>query len=230
MAKQKGTIEKKIYNKGFGFITGQDSKQYFFHKSMLADRRTWRTLRVGESVEFNPAQGKKGIEAHDISACTSNSRFSNIDDIPGVYGLVAIQRGTYTNPEKNMQDSPGLAFVGVRTFGGRFPRNDKMIGLLRDMRAVFDRDNKIWFLRAEQVEKNIDRIDALVKESKRLKRIRLLKSFFSGLGTLLIVLFFSSIAVAGVGLVILMAVLGGMASGPKISYTGNVWFAGKRYT
>jgi cold shock protein len=62
--KQTGTV--KFYNeaKGFGFITGTDGKDYFVHVSTL----NGATLVEGARVEFETRQGKKGVEAYNVSA------------------------------------------------------------------------------------------------------------------------------------------------------------------
>lgn len=56
----KGTV--KFFNemKGFGFIAGEDGKEYFVHKSGL-DEGT--TLRENQAVEFDVEQGDRGPKA-----------------------------------------------------------------------------------------------------------------------------------------------------------------------
>ncbi len=56
----KGTV--KFFNtmKGFGFIAGEDGKEYFVHKSGV-DEGT--TLNENDSVEFDVEQGDKGPKA-----------------------------------------------------------------------------------------------------------------------------------------------------------------------
>ena len=60
----KGTV--KFFNnmKGFGFITGEDGKDYFVHKSGLkADVE----IKDGDSVDFEVEQGDKGLKAVNVS-------------------------------------------------------------------------------------------------------------------------------------------------------------------
>jgi CspA family cold shock protein len=56
----KGTV--KFFNEGkhFGFIAGEDGKEYFVHSSGLAEG-----VRIGEGdpVEFETEQGDKGLKA-----------------------------------------------------------------------------------------------------------------------------------------------------------------------
>ncbi|MBI4116276.1 cold shock domain-containing protein [Candidatus Pacearchaeota archaeon] len=56
----KGTV--KFFNevKEFGFITGEDGKDYFVHRSALSDGMT---IGEGDSVEFDVEKGEKGLKA-----------------------------------------------------------------------------------------------------------------------------------------------------------------------
>ena len=59
----KGTV--KFFNdaKGFGFITEEGSnEEHFVHISGLVDE-----IREGEEVEFELTQGKKGLNAVNVS-------------------------------------------------------------------------------------------------------------------------------------------------------------------
>ncbi len=63
MIKIKGTI--KWYNeyKGFGFITGEDEKEYFVHTSFLQEGAI---PKEGEGVTFDPAKNEKGLQAKNV--------------------------------------------------------------------------------------------------------------------------------------------------------------------
>lgn len=58
-----GTV--KFFNslKGFGFITAEDGKDYFVHKTGLKEGVT---LRDNDSVTFDVAQGDKGPKAVNV--------------------------------------------------------------------------------------------------------------------------------------------------------------------
>ena len=59
---QKGTV--KFFNnaKGFGFITPEDSSEdIFVHMSGLIDE-----IRENDEVQFETAQGKKGLNAVNV--------------------------------------------------------------------------------------------------------------------------------------------------------------------
>jgi len=58
-----GTV--KFFNtmKGFGFITGEDGKDYFVHSSGLADGVT---IRDEDKVEFKVVEGDRGPKAEKV--------------------------------------------------------------------------------------------------------------------------------------------------------------------
>lgn len=60
----KGTV--KFFNdmKGFGFIAGEDGKEYFVHQSGLS---SGVTLSDNDSVEFDVEQGDRGPKAVNVS-------------------------------------------------------------------------------------------------------------------------------------------------------------------
>lgn len=234
---EKGTIVTLVTDKGFGFIRGTSGAQYFFHKSKLAEGLVWNDLTVGQTVEFTPNQGKKGLEALAVKVVESTSRFKTIDDVPGDYGIISIMRGTYTNTEKGLEECDGLAFRGLGTFRGRFPNNTILITALREMRAVFNREHKIWFLRAANVPGNFDRIEEMIKVAKRIHRDKVISQCVVGvLGTIAAVTI-GMVVVAAVLLIIFATVFGGgrgySYGSPfrtKISRTGHVWVGNNRIT
>jgi len=65
----KGKIKRLIGERGFGFITAEDGKEVFFHRSALAEG-DFDALEEGTSVEFNLERGPKGPRAVDVRAGT----------------------------------------------------------------------------------------------------------------------------------------------------------------
>jgi len=65
----KGKIKRLIRERGFGFITAEDGKEVFFHRSALAEG-DFDALEEGISVEFNLERGPKGPRATDVRAET----------------------------------------------------------------------------------------------------------------------------------------------------------------
>lgn len=60
----KGSV--KFYNetKGFGFITGEDGKEYFFHMSGITQGSF---ISKGDAVTFEVEQGDKGPRAVKVA-------------------------------------------------------------------------------------------------------------------------------------------------------------------
>ena len=59
----KGTIKKLVSDRGFGFITAEDGKDYFFHRGGLTGGADFDRLVGGEKVEFQVEQSPKGPRA-----------------------------------------------------------------------------------------------------------------------------------------------------------------------
>ena len=58
-----GTIKKIVADRGFGFITAEDAKEYFFHRGGLDQSLDFDRLVGGEKVEFEIEQSPKGPRA-----------------------------------------------------------------------------------------------------------------------------------------------------------------------
>ena len=64
----KGTVKWFSDQKGYGFITPDDgAKDLFVHFSNI-DGEGFRTLQDGQQVEYETAQGQKGLEATNVRA------------------------------------------------------------------------------------------------------------------------------------------------------------------
>ena len=63
-----GTIKKVISERGFGFITAEDTKEYFFHRASLDTTLDFDRLVGGEKVEFEIEQSPKGPRAARVHA------------------------------------------------------------------------------------------------------------------------------------------------------------------
>lgn len=59
----KGTVKFFNTGKGFGFIAGEDGKEYFVHLSAIADDST---LRENDAVTFTVEQGDRGPKAANV--------------------------------------------------------------------------------------------------------------------------------------------------------------------
>ena len=58
-----GTVKKVISDRGFGFITAEDGKEYFFHRGALDTSLDFDRLVGGERVEFEVEASPKGPRA-----------------------------------------------------------------------------------------------------------------------------------------------------------------------
>jgi CspA family cold shock protein len=63
-----GTIKKLVSERGFGFITSDDGKDYFFHRSALAPTLDFDRLAGGEKVQFEIERDAKGDRAKNVEA------------------------------------------------------------------------------------------------------------------------------------------------------------------
>ena len=63
-----GTVKKVVSDRGFGFITADDGKEYFFHRSGLEASLEFDRLSGGEKVEFEIEASPKGPRAARIRA------------------------------------------------------------------------------------------------------------------------------------------------------------------
>jgi CspA family cold shock protein len=63
-----GTIKKIVADRGFGFITAEDAKEYFFHRGGLDSSLDFDRLVGGEKVTFEIEQSPKGPRAAQVHA------------------------------------------------------------------------------------------------------------------------------------------------------------------
>jgi cold shock protein len=63
-----GTIKKLVADRGFGFITADDEKEYFFHRGALDTSLEFDRLVGGERVNFEVEASPKGPRANRVSA------------------------------------------------------------------------------------------------------------------------------------------------------------------
>ena len=61
-----GTVKKVVAERGFGFISAEDGKDYFFHRSSLAPSVDFDRLMGGEKVQFEIQQDPKGPRARNV--------------------------------------------------------------------------------------------------------------------------------------------------------------------
>ncbi len=59
----KGKVKMFNAERGFGFITGEDGKDTYFHTSAVQDGAA---LAVGDSVEYEVEAGERGPRAKNV--------------------------------------------------------------------------------------------------------------------------------------------------------------------
>ena len=62
----KGQVKWFDQKKGYGFITREDGDDLFVHYSAI-NRDGFRTLDEGDEVEFEISEGKKGLQATNVT-------------------------------------------------------------------------------------------------------------------------------------------------------------------
>ncbi len=63
-----GTIKKLVADRGFGFITADDGKDYFFHRNDLQASFDFDRLAGGERVQFESEESPKGPRANRVQS------------------------------------------------------------------------------------------------------------------------------------------------------------------
>lgn len=62
----RGQVKWFDQKKGYGFITREDGDDLFVHYSAI-NRDGFKTLDEGDEVEFEISQGKKGLQATNVT-------------------------------------------------------------------------------------------------------------------------------------------------------------------
>jgi CspA family cold shock protein len=61
-----GTVKKLVLDRGFGFITDGEGKDYFFHRDAVAASIDFDRLVGGEAVEFDVQSSPRGPRAVNV--------------------------------------------------------------------------------------------------------------------------------------------------------------------
>lgn len=67
-----GTVTSYLSDKNYGFIKGEDGKDYFFHNSSLKDKKDINKLCEDLILEFEQKATPKGYSALNISLLDNN--------------------------------------------------------------------------------------------------------------------------------------------------------------
>ena len=63
-----GTVKKLVSDRGFGFITAEDGKDYFFQRDGLDSSLDFDRLVGGEKVNFDVESSPRGPRAVKVQA------------------------------------------------------------------------------------------------------------------------------------------------------------------
>ena len=63
-----GSVRKLIADRGYGFITGDDGRDYFFHRGGVEEPLDFDRLAVGARVAFEIEASPKGLRAVQVRA------------------------------------------------------------------------------------------------------------------------------------------------------------------
>ena len=64
--RMQGIIKSYLGDKGYGFISGDDGKDYFFHVNSIKNKKQQDEIADGLSVKFNGVPTPKGYSAKSI--------------------------------------------------------------------------------------------------------------------------------------------------------------------
>ena len=71
--RQLGKIARLLEDQGYGFITGEDEIEYFFHRRLLKPGLLFQNLVEGQAVEFESSYTAKGPRALNVSYARADS-------------------------------------------------------------------------------------------------------------------------------------------------------------
>ena len=74
-----GTVKWFNRKKGYGFISGEDEKEYFVHYSAVAQGTF---LRDNDRVAFEPADGERGLQAQNVTLLQKGSEIAQQEQVP----------------------------------------------------------------------------------------------------------------------------------------------------
>ena len=72
-----GKVKWYKRDKGYGFIAGDDTKDYFVHSSQVPK---FLQLREGDTVSFEPAEGDRGLKAENVKLLSKASGGNGKED------------------------------------------------------------------------------------------------------------------------------------------------------
>ncbi|NBB73405.1 MAG: cold shock domain-containing protein [Bacteroidetes bacterium] len=82
MAMQRSTVKWFDAKKGYGFIHHPDEgEDIFVHYTQIDSDKDFKTLRTGQTVEFEMNDGPKGLHALSVNAIGQEGSDNNVGDV-----------------------------------------------------------------------------------------------------------------------------------------------------
>lgn len=78
-----GSVKKVVSDRGFGFITADDGKDYFFHRTELDSSLDFDRLSGGEKVAFDVEPSPRGPRAVRVKSGDGSNEGSGGGDESG---------------------------------------------------------------------------------------------------------------------------------------------------
>ena len=95
-----GTVKKVVSDRGFGFITAEDGKEYFFHRDGLTSSLDFDRLGGGERVQFDVEQSPKGARAKNVQPVVPIGESGAALRLNGLYHTADIPGRDYVEEER----------------------------------------------------------------------------------------------------------------------------------
>ncbi len=81
MSAYNGVVKWFDAKKGYGFILHpEDGSDIFVHYSQIHTEKRFKTLRTGETVDFELVQGPKGLHAHNVSPTSDGEELEEVSE------------------------------------------------------------------------------------------------------------------------------------------------------
>ncbi len=118
----RGNIVRKVTEKGYGFIAGENGNDYFFHLSDLKDT-SWEEIAEGDLVDFEPKQNgnrEKGVFVKkiyvDFKKKNMLEQLKDTNVFPGIHSM--INMSSFSEEEREVVKTLSKTFY-VTNGGGR---------------------------------------------------------------------------------------------------------------